>query len=227
MKQKNECLKNLFLVLSIISLVLIIFIGSFSALFLNSRYYDALYTKTGTYERIYKDIAINKTEELFLFFEDKSSLDSNFYTENEISHLSDVKILIKKVFIAYYLSLFSLLLSIIIAWKYLKADLSLFISKILFYSGIAIIVMALIIILFLVSNFGGLFENFHRLFFKGNYMFPDSSNMIKLFSEDFFRLFAQKIFLTSLIKGLAAAFAGGFLIWRYKHKNNKISSHNK
>lgn len=215
MKQRKDVCKNILIALSIISLSLIIFIGTFSSLFLNKDYYEKLYTKTGTFERISKDIATSKTEEIFLFFEDKSTLDTNFYTENEISHLNDVKNVIKKVFVIYYLSLFILLISIIIAYKYLKAELSLFLSRILIYSGISILIIS---VLFAFFDFSGVFENFHKILFSENYIFPYSSNMIKMWNEEFFSLFAAKIFLISAIKGAIMMTLGALLIWRKKKK---------
>lgn len=221
MMKQIEVYKNVFLAISITSLMIVMILGSFSSLFLNKNYYESLYTKTGAYERLDKEIVSNKTYELFMFFESKGSLDENFYTPNEISHLDDVKELVTKIFVFYYLALFSLLISILFLYRYFKKELYLLFSKIIFYSGILVLVVAL---LFFIFNFSGIFERFHELFFKDNYTFPTSSNMIKMFNEDFFRLFAARIFEISIFKALIASVIGGLLIFKNKSKIKKLTN---
>ncbi len=212
---KKDILKHIFIFLSIISLITVIIIGSLSALLFNKEYYNLLYAKTGTYERLDKELVSNKTDELFLFLKNKSSLDTDFYTENEISHLKDVKNIMKITFIVYYLSLFLLLVSICHFYIKFRKEFVLLLSRILNYSGITIFIIAIIFFMF---NFSGLFEIFHKLLFKGNYTFPYTSNMIKMFSEDFFKLFAEEIFKISIIKTVVSLSIGSFLIWKTNKK---------
>ncbi len=214
---RKRIYKNTILAICIISLSLMFFIGSFASLFLSEKYYQELYQKTGTYERINKSVADNETKQLFNFFESqKSSLDQNFYTPNEISHLNDVKTLINNIFVVYYIALFLLLISVIIVYRYFSEEYSFFISKVLFYSGFLTIFIVIIMAIFSISSFSGTFEDFHRVFFNGNYMFPYSSNMIKMFSEEFFQLFAARIFLISGVKGIVAITLSAILIWKKK-----------
>lgn len=193
------------LILSIICITLIIFIGTFSSFLFNQKFYDSIYQNSGAYQNFDKDRVNNKTNEIFLFFQNKTSLDNKFYTENEISHMQDVKSLIKKSLIIYYISIISLIIIYLSVYYFYKDEFILFILKSLFFSGI---LSLLLIALFFTMSFSSLFENFHKILFNGNYSFPYNSNLIKLFSEQFFTMFAKTIFLISGIKAIILSSIG-------------------
>jgi len=202
------------LIISIILLQIIFIVGSFSGLLYDENFYNNLYEKTGTYQRIDKEIVNEKTIELYSFFKNKAELDNKFYSENEISHMYDVKVLIKSFYRYYYASLILLLLIIIGVYIINNQNLSIFLQKLLFYSGITIMIL---ILLFLLFNFSGLFEIFHNVFFSDNYTFPYDSNLIMMFNEQFFNFFALKIFVISGMKGFFSMLIGGYLL--YFNKN--------
>lgn len=193
------------LILSIICITIIIFIGTFSSFLFNQKFYDSIYTNSGAYNNFDKVTVDNKTNEIFLFFKNKALLDDKFYSENEISHMQDVKSLIKTFFIIYYLSIIFLIIIYFSVYYFYKDELNLFLLKSLFFSGI---LSLLLIALFFTMSFTSLFENFHKLFFTGNYTFSYESNLIKMFSESFFTMFAKTIFLISGIKAIILSTIG-------------------
>ncbi|MBR9690333.1 DUF1461 domain-containing protein [Candidatus Woesearchaeota archaeon] len=205
--------KEAVIIISSISLVLIYFLGSFFGLLFNTGFYEELYKNTGTYDRINEDVAKNKTTEVMEFFKGRDELNSTFFTANEISHMEDVKARIKFSSILYYMSLLPLLISAVFIFRYFKEDVAVILQKTLFYSGLSTI---FIILLLAVINFSSLFSLFHKIFFSGNYTFPASSNLIKLFNQDFFKLFSKKIFAISFFKGLISAGVGGYFFYLKK-----------
>lgn len=211
--KKKKIIFNSFLALSIISIISIIFIGSFLSNILNKDFYNELYGKTRAYGRIEKEIVDAKTDELFLFFENNGQLDKTFYTENEISHMNDVKILIKKFTTAYYVSIILLIFSMIVIYNISRKEMLDFVLKSLFYSGVISLVL---ILLFFILSFSSVFDNFHRIFFTGNYTFPYDSHLIMMFNEQFFMLFAQKIFIITGLKAIILSSVGSYFIFRKK-----------
>lgn len=207
------------IILSIIltfCLIIIFFIGSFLGLLFDNLFYDKLYFSTGAYDRIDNSIVENKTNELYGFFKSENELDNNFYTENELSHMHDVREIIKNVSFVYYFSIIIFLVLIILAYMYYRPDFVKIISLVLIYSGAITI---LLIFLFYLTSFTDLFGNFHKLFFDGNYSFSASSNLIRMYSEQFFYLFAKKILTVSLIKGVVGLGLGLLILSAIKYNH--------
>ncbi len=201
--------QRILVIISCILTVLIIFSASFFLVFFDRSFYNKSFEKHGVYDElgavgvrntidylinylISENTEINKTEEL------------NIFSPEEKSHLEDVHTLIHGVKILSIISLF-LLIIIILRLRMLKG-LQENIKKMLIYSSIAALVI--ILLLFLLSiNFPAFFESFHKILFpQGNYSFPESYLLIKLFPEAFFKDFARKIFFHAAIISLILLF---------------------
>ncbi len=188
-------------------LLLIIIIFSPLAYYLyNFNFYNSLFVKNGVYKTLDKSDVKQLTENVYDYFKYKRDFEAfdlkgniKFFNESEISHLDDVRILLKKIFIIFYISiaLFVLLTILLIEkrpWKFLKnISLSALISS-------AVLISLFAILYFLGNNFWALFDRFHYIFFpQGNWAFPEGSLIITIFPFGFFYDFFFKLIVTSLV----------------------------
>ncbi len=135
-----------------------------------------------------------------LKFEDGTPI----YNEREISHMLDVKILLKNTINIFYVLLGLHAVLIFLSWrnKSFKAY-----WKILSNGGWATIGLVALIILGIMINFDQLFTLFHRLFFVGDtWLFYYSDTLIRLFP---IRLW-QDAFIMMGILTLGSAFFFAF-----------------
>jgi uncharacterized membrane protein len=119
------------------------------------------------------------------------------FTQAELDHMLDVKLLIGKVEWAYFSSLiaviFSSLIALFIIFTYGRKELlgyflRKFFAQSLGFSIIAIIVVSLIGLIFGGLFYDSLFTKFHELFFiDGTWTFSETSLLIVLFPYQFFR----------------------------------------
>jgi integral membrane protein (TIGR01906 family) len=204
-----------------VSVLAVFFIILFSSLFsyvFNLNYYDKEYQKYNIYDRFTKEQAINATQNIMGFFNSKNVLDSNFFNENEISHLTDVKTIIDNTRLFYIVSLI-LFWGIQVYYFFFKKKYFMsFFSRMLLVSGLfSILLLSLFGILYFTSGFDFLFSKFHQLFFTGNYSFnPAISNMKALFPDSFFSDMATSIYLTTLLKASLLSVSGYLFIKKFR-----------
>ncbi|MFH0701290.1 MAG: DUF1461 domain-containing protein [Candidatus Woesearchaeota archaeon] len=126
------------------------------------------------------------------------------YTSSEISHLQDVRGVMKGeryLFIAVYLAV------ILLFGASMKNKV--FSNKLLRYGGITTAIIMGIILLFFLISFNEVFTLFHQLFFpQGNWMFAPDSLLIQTFPLNFFTnigiiIFIQTLILASFLIGLS------------------------
>lgn len=134
-----------------------------------------------------------------------------FFTEDEISHMEDVK----KLFVGgLKLRTAAVVIMIILAAAafIMKLKLHKILPRAFQYTSITLIVLTGIVIGLFASDFDKYFVVFHEIFFsQGNWMFdPDVSLMINMLPEGFFADIAARIgiiFVGLLAAGFAAATA--------------------
>lgn len=146
-------------------------------------------------------------EQVFTFLEGKGELTG--FTEGEISHLQDVKAVMKYAEYALY----GLALLMIIFFIYYRKDKT-FIQKLLCNGGISTLAFVLLIALLSFFSFDLVFTLFHALFFpQGNWMFAVDSMLIQTFPVDFFMSISRNIFLVALFLGILFIVSG----YLYRH----------
>jgi len=125
---------------------------------------------------VYNETEVTNLQHYFLF----QDLNTDNYSEKEISHLKDVRNLI-------HLSWLIILILIIIL---------IFVKKEFFYGGLFSLIFILLLSLTLLS-FQDSFVTFHELLFTNdNWLLPENSTLIQLFPENFFHeCFKQVIFI--------------------------------
>jgi uncharacterized membrane protein len=166
------------------------------------------------------------TKEIFNFFKHQGELDGHvrytdlsrssvaFFTEEEISHMVDVRGLIFRILLFFYVSLIVLvvlvLLLLILERKYSKRFRS---TGLVFVVSSSAVLFMFIVLYILSLNFSSLFDNFHLIFFpQGNYMFDSNSLLITLFPFNFFYQYFTKIVIGSIVLSSMSLLIGIFLL---------------
>lgn len=177
---------------------LLIFLFSFKLLIFNYGFYEKQFDNNLDREFV-KGNVLN----LFDYFKDKGELNDNF-NEREKLHLEDVKNLINKANILFYILLIMFIISIIyfIYTKDFKA-----IRFNLIAGGCLTLLFILILVLF---DFSDLFLKFHYLIFNNNLWMlnPETDLLINIFTENFFFKFFKRILLNSSIISCILIFIG-------------------
>ncbi|MBT4271942.1 DUF1461 domain-containing protein [archaeon] len=224
-QRKNIITHNKLITFLIIIFVVSFFLVSlFSSVFsyiYNSKLYDKKYQKFGVYNIFDRNIALNKTNNIINFFDSKEELDSNFFNKSEISHLNDVKNVLKKIKIIYYISLVNLWLVIVLIVYLDKPNYLEHLINLIYYSGIFILIIFVVLgILYLIFGFYYVFEKFHQIVFIDNYAFdPMDSNMKSLFPDSFFLFTLKSIFIELLTLGVIFSIIGGIIKKILRKKN--------
>lgn len=136
-------------------------------------------------------------KQVFNFLENKGEL-SEEYTKNEVSHLQDVKQVMKYADYALY----ALLLVITLTITYYKKDKQ-FVLKLFNYGGKVIVAAIILLGAFSLFFFEVMFTLFHKIFFpQGNWIFVPDSLLIQTFPLEFFIGISKNIFALTLVLGV-------------------------
>lgn len=134
---------------------------------------------------------------VFLFLDGKQNLSTSF-TAAEVSHLEDVKQVMKYADYMFYILLLGFTLTIIFYRK--KKD---FLLNLLHLGGKVTFAVMILLGAFSLIFFDALFAMFHRIFFpQGNWLFAADSKIIQTFPLDFFISLSRNIFLLTLFLGI-------------------------
>jgi integral membrane protein (TIGR01906 family) len=187
---QNKILKTLF----IISIILLIITLNFKLLALNFNFYQKEFFKLNVYEKI--PDADKNALNLINYLNGKEQL-NNFYNEKEKMHLKEVKTLLGKLSLIFYISFISFLL-ILVYFIYKKKYNLIFNS--FFIASLSAIIIILISLLIFV-NFDKFFIKFHEIFFSNDLWLlnPEKDNLINMFPLQFFYDITRKIFVNIFI----------------------------
>jgi len=115
------------------------------------------------------------------------------FTLDEVSHLEDVKLLMKYLDYLFY----ALLLGLTLIITNFKRNTE-YIRKLFLYGGISSVGGLLIVLLFVLFLWNQTFTYFHMIFFpQGNWQFAFDSVLIKTFPIDFFFTISRNMFITA------------------------------
>jgi len=168
---KNTALRRALIALNSVLLIIVLIFSPLAYYLYNFRFYDSLYEKNGVYKTLDKNDVKILTESVFEFFRSNKPFESfklksgiDYFKENEISHLNDVRILLNRIMLAFYVSagLFIIVLILLADKKYLFFLRS---TTLIFVISTSVMLFFLISLYILGNNFSGLFENFHLVFF--------------------------------------------------------------
>lgn len=185
---------------------------SFLYLFFSVPFYKHAFIETGVYHNFAnKTIVDSKLDEVLQFMKDQGSLDSSFFSSQAINHLTDVRKLINGI--ERLTLLYSIILISLIVYLISRSQCKRLGKGVLFGSAVTI-GSIFILQIGIVQNFDLLFFQFHKAIFSNNlWLFPGNDNLIKLFPQAFFVLFAQQLAQTIIVVS-AIIFGIGFVLWR-------------
>ena len=204
-------MRKFIFIFSIVLILIIIILLNFRLLIFNTGYYHKEFNKHLIYSKFEsKNELENNLNNLFNYFKNKEELNNDFFNEKERLHLIDVKKLINKLIFVLYLGSILLILFFII---YRNKN---YIINSLISGSLATIIMILFLFLIASINFSWTFLNFHYMAFSNDYwQLESTSNLIKMFPEEFFYDITTKILFNSLILSLI------ILIISYKIKSKQ------
>ncbi|MFC2159712.1 DUF1461 domain-containing protein [Actinomycetota bacterium] len=202
--------------------MVVLFFAPLAIYLFNIDFYDRLYDPNGVYEKLNKDDVLSMTKKIFSFFRYKDELDGHvryadetrssvaFFTENEINHMVDVRDLIFKILLLFYVSLAALIVFLALLLILEREHSKRFRGAGLVFLISSSVVLFLFIILYILSmNFSSLFDNFHLIFFpQGNFMFDANSLLITLFPFNFFYQYFTRLVTGSIILSFIFLFIG-------------------
>lgn len=192
-------------------LIIITFFLPLGIYIFNFGFYDSLYLENGVYEELNEKDVKTMTFMVFRFFQYRDNLDGQvkyaeptrsmvaFFNDNEISHMVDVRELLKNIFILILVSLISfIILVLLIMLKDRKQSLKK--TGLIFLWSSSFTLLIFLVLLILSTNFYSLFDNFHVVFFpQGNYMFPEGSLLLMMFPFGFFFQFFIRLAISSSV----------------------------
>ena len=190
---------------------LVIILGNFQYLVFNVCFYQKLYQKTGVYQTFSdREIANYATDNLLGYFRGKNALDHNFFSTQAKLHLEDVRNILKLTSNLFYLSLATVLtISIILVFKkhYRNLATSFFISSIITLVFVGLLAFGIF------QVFDPIFIKFHQGAFDNNlWLFPADDNLIRLFPQQLFILFANSLASNIIFSSAIIALVSAILI---------------
>jgi len=143
------------------------------------------------------------------------------FADNEISHMEDVRDLLRNIFIIFLASIaIFLVLFTILVFTDKKKNLRKIGSICLWASSVVLFVF--IIFYIMSTNFSYLFDSFHTVFFpQGNYMFSEGSLLITLFPFGFFYQYFIRLVISSLSGVLMLVIIGIICIFIQKKQERR------
>ncbi|MEW5897090.1 MAG: DUF1461 domain-containing protein [Nanoarchaeota archaeon] len=140
-------------------------------------------------------------------FDNKEELKIN-YTTAELSHLEDVRKVMKVIDYFFYVSLLIVTATLTFHRKNKEKT-----KKLLKYGGITAVLFVLAVLLFSLVSFDISFTLFHQVFFpQGNWIFPADSLLIRTFPLEFFVKISRSILVQAFLWGMIFILLSYFLL---------------
>lgn len=147
------------------------------------------------------DELINNTTNLLEYLTNKAELNTTWFSEKDILHMKDVRVLYNVGFnlMIFFIIIF-ILSTILIALVY-KNYTMFYITKTFNKTLLAFIILIIILAGIISYNFNSFWIKFHQLLFSNDLwlLSPDESNLIKMVPEKFFISLITTIILHILI----------------------------
>jgi len=187
----------------------------------NNDYYIQQFEENNVFDKFNNtEEVIDANDKLLAYLNNKDNLETEFFNEKEFQHLRDVK-----NFLQINLQL-AIIMTIILAWiaYYLikKNDYNLLSKALLIGGGLALVKMLVSLVLVL-ADFSGAFLRFHEILFTNDLwrLNPATSNLVKMFPEQFFYNISKEIILNSLFTTLVIIGIGLVLLLKNGKKGKQ------
>ncbi len=203
--ERTETVRLIAMMLLIILLPVIVILANVHMIAFSNEFYQEEVARLNSASRYAEAPALAR--EIASFYTEGKPLPADKLEEREITHLQDVKRILDGATYALY-ALTALYLALIFALYKTTKKFKTFVSyvKKSLLSGSILLLILLAGLALIFTSFHFFFDKFHYLFFEqGTWNFPEESNLIKTFPEQFFVDAAVGVILNSFI------FAAGIL----------------
>ena len=199
-------LKKLFMVIIVVSLPLLILLGTARQVAFDEDFYR---------ENMGIDDESAMHDVMDYLSNDKVNLESDF-NQKEMEHMKDVKLVMNILWAVYFILLIiTVIIMLIFVSRY--KDFDKIFGNYLLYGGIATFGFLILLGLFALISFDLFFDSFHKLFFaSGTWTFSMDDLLIRMFPYSFFQSAVKRIFTLSFVKGFFIMFFG--IILKPAHK---------
>ena len=165
------------------------------------------------------DELINNTINLLEYLTNKAELNTTWFSEKDILHMKDVRVLYNVSFnlMIFFIIIF-ILSTILIALVY-KNYAMFYITKTFNKTLLAFILLVIILASIISYNFTSFWIKFHQLLFSNDLwlLSPDESNLIKMVPEEFFISLITTIILHILLLFIALFVLNNILKKRFRN----------
>lgn len=188
----------------------------FSFFALSTSYQSSLLTKQGVLVYPENRLAWNNVA---AYLDGDSELDQSIFTEREILHMSDVRLLLD--ILRYLVMLMLTIFIVLTVFEAISVKWLGLVWTAMVGAGVAL-VLALLKLIVLAFAFNTMFILFHKIFFLNNLWILDSSSaLIKLFSSQFFSTIGLNSLLTTIIISILIIIASGLFLYNEHLKERK------
>ncbi len=218
MESKKKVKKNagrpcfsryLFISILALSLVSSIFISAFSSVTFNRAYYEHQFAKRFSGNALQYFLGLN--DAVLMYLENNkamSALDDSQFSAREISHMADVKGLMRKIILFGISSAMAVLLSGLMLFRLNQNNegVNNFTRDLANALRLASYAVALIVLIILVLslNFDAFFTSFHLAAFSNdNWLLDENSLLITMYPENFFLMTFMHILLIAVVHAFA------------------------
>lgn len=199
----NKYLRQILIVIQNFSLFISAILGIIFYNCFNLDFYKNFYLRENLAPSINTtdDELINNTTNLLEYLTNKAELNTTWFSEKDILHMKDVRILYNVSFnlMIFFIIIF-ILSTILIALVY-KNYTMFYITKTFNKTLLAFIILIIVLAGIISYNFNSFWIKFHQLLFSNDLwlLSPDESNLIKMVPEKFFISLITTIILHILI----------------------------
>lgn len=199
----NKYIRQTLIVFQNFSLFISFILGIIFYNCFNLNFYKNFYSKGNLTANIgtTSDELINNTSNLLDYLNGKAELNTSWFSEKDILHMKDVKILYSVSFytMIFFIAIF-IISTILIIFLYKNCTIF-YITRTFNKTLLAFIVLIIVLASIISYNFNSFWIRFHQLLFSNDLwlLSPDESNLIKMVPEEFFISLITTIILHILI----------------------------
>lgn len=199
----NKYLRQTLIVIQNFSLFISTILGIIFYNCFNLNFYKNFYLRENLAPSINttNDELINNTTNLLEYLTNKAELNTTWFSEKDILHMKDVRVLYNVSFnlMIFFIIIF-ILSTILIALVY-KNYAMFYITKTFNKTSLAFILLVIVLASIISYNFTSFWIKFHQLLFANDLwlLSPEESNLIKMVPEQFFISLITTIILHILI----------------------------
>ena len=217
----NKYLRQILIVIQNFSLFISAILGIIFYNCFNLNFYKNFYLKENLAPSINTtdDELINNTTNLLEYLTNKAELNTTWFSEKDILHMKDVRVLYNVSFnlMIFFIIIF-ILSTILIALVY-KNYAMFYITKTFNKTLLAFILLVIVLAGIISYNFTSFWIKFHQLLFTNDLwlLSPEESNLIKMVPEEFFISLITTIILHILLLFVALLVLNNILKKRFRN----------